>query len=146
MIGLVRFRSADSSDILHLTTFLAANSLPTVGLEDWYMNFLVALDDKGAWVGVVGYEVYNQSALLRSVAVEKALRGQGHGRALVERALEEVRKRSIHTVYLLTDTAETYFERLGFEPVGRDQIEPTVRNSKEFTDCCLTAHAMRIRL
>ena len=110
------------------------------------MNFLVALDDKGAWVGVVGYEVYNQSALLRSVVVDKELRGQGHGRALVERALEEVRKRSIHTVYLLTDTAEAYFKRLGFEPIGRDQIESAVRNSKEFTECCLTAQAMCKRL
>lgn len=133
-------------DISHLTDFLRANSLPTVGLEDWCENFFIALDDEGSWVGVAGYEAYNQSALLRSLAVDKRSRGLGHGRALVEAVLADARKRCIHTVYLLTETAEPYFKRLGFDPVDRDRIEQAVRNSEEFSECCGTAQAMRRRL
>ena len=143
---MVRFRRADSIDISHLTDFLRANSLPTVGIEDWYENFFIALDDEGSWVGVAGYEVYNQSALLRSVAVDRGSRGLGHGRALVEAVLADARKRGIQTIYLLTETAEPYFKRLGFVPIDRDRIEQAVRNSEEFTECCGTAQAMCKRL
>jgi amino-acid N-acetyltransferase len=120
--------------------------LPTVGLEDWYENFFIALDDGGSWVGVAGYEVYNQSAFVRSVAVDKGSRSLGHGRALVEAVLADARKRGAHTAYLLTETAEAYFRHLGFEPVERDRIDEAVRNSEEFTECCSTAQAMRRRL
>ena len=143
---MVRLRRADSADVSHLTDFLRANSLPTVGLRDWHENFFIALDDEGSWVGVAGYEVYNESALLRSVAVDKRSRGLGHGRALVEAILADARKRSIHTVYLLTETAEPYFRRLGFDSVDRDQIDLAVRKSEEWTECCRTVQAMRKKL
>jgi amino-acid N-acetyltransferase len=143
VIALVRFRRADSIDISHLKDFLRANSLPTVGLEDWYTNFFIALDDEDSWVAVAGYEVYNQTALLRSVAVDKRSRGLGRGRALVEAVLADARKRGVQTVYLLTETAEPYFKRLGFDPIDRDRIEQAVKNSEEFKQCCGTAQAMR---
>ena len=136
----------NSADTLALKGFLRANSLPTVGLEDWYENFIIALDGRGSWVGVAGYEVYNQSGLLRSVCVDEGSRGLGNGRALVEAVLADAKKRGIHTVYLLTETAGSYFKRLGFDPVDRDRIDQAVRNSKEFTECCSTAQAMCKRL
>ena len=140
---MVRLRRAGSADIPRLTDFLEANSLPTVGVEDWYENFFVAFDEEGSWIGTAGYEVYDESALLRSVAVDKGRRGVGHGRALVEAVLADARKRGVQTVYLLTETAEAYFERLGFHPVDRDHIEQTVKNSAEFTECCKTAQTMQ---
>jgi N-acetylglutamate synthase-like GNAT family acetyltransferase len=140
---LARLERADSTDLEDLQNFLRANSLPTVGLEDCYENFFIAIDDEGRWAGVAGYEAYNQSALLRSVAVDKALRGQGYGRALVEAVLQDARKRGVRTMYLLTETAGAYFQLLGFESIDRNRIEQAVQRSPEFTECCRSAQGMR---
>jgi amino-acid N-acetyltransferase len=140
---LVRIRGADSTDILRLTDFLKNNSLPTIGLQDCLGNFQIALDENGSWIGVAGYEMYGQSALLRSVAVDKPSRNQGHGRVLVDAILANARNRGVRIVYLLTETAEQYFKHLGFDSVERDCIEDAVKNSPEFTECGSTARLMR---
>jgi len=117
--------------------------LPTVGVKEWCKNFFIACDEKDAWMGIAGYETYGESALLRSVAVDRSSRNLGYGRALVEAVLTDSRKQGIRTVYLLTDTAQAYFAKLGFRTVDRDRIETLVKTSAEFTECCETAQAMR---
>lgn len=118
------------------------NSLPVVGLRDCYRNFFIAVDERGFWSGIAGYEFYNQSALLRSLAVRRDMRGQGCGRALVEAVLGDARNRGVSAVYLLTETAEGYFKRLGFESISRGRIPQEVKKSAEFSECCSTAQAM----
>ena len=140
---MVQLRHAGSTDIQRLTDFLTDNSMTTVGLQKCIENFIIAVDDKGSWVGVAGYEMYGRSALLRSVAVEKGSRNLGHGRALVEAVLAETRKQGVRTVYLFTESAEQYFKRLGFDPAERDQIDPAVKSSPQFTECCNTHRLMR---
>lgn len=140
---LTRLERASSTDLEELQNFLRANSLPTVGLEDCYENFFIAIDDEGQWAGVAGYEAYKRSALLRSVAVGKASRGRGYGRILVEAVLQDARKRGVRTMYLLTETAGAYFQLLGFEPIDRNHVEQAVKRSPEFTECCRSAQAMR---
>ena len=140
---MVKLRHAGSTDIRRLTHFLKDNSLPTVGVEDCLENFIIAVNADGSWVGVAGYEMYGRSALLRSVAVDKRSRNLGHGRALVETVLANARKQGAQTVYLLTETAERYFSRLGFTPAERDRIEPALKNSPEFGECCSRCLLMR---
>jgi len=91
---------------------------------------------EGRLVGVVGLELYGQSALLRSAAVEESWRGSGVGRLLVERALDLARGRGIEDVYLLTTTAENYFPKFGFVCVRRDEVAQGVRSSVEFQTAC----------
>jgi amino-acid N-acetyltransferase len=127
-----------------MTAFLQANALPTVGLEDWYRNFFIASNETNDWVGIAGYELYNQSALLRSVAVDERARDRGHGRALVDATITDAKTRGVRTIYLLTETAEAYFKRLGFLPVNRADVDQTVRNSAEFNSaCCSGCQAMQ---
>jgi amino-acid N-acetyltransferase len=85
---------------------------------------------------VVGLELYGESALLRSAAVEESWRGSGVGRVLVERALDLARGRGIEDVYLLTTTAEYYFPKFGFVCVRRDEVAQGVRSSVEFQTAC----------
>jgi len=139
---IAQLRHAASRDIHRLTDFLTDNSMTTVGLQKCIENFNIAVDDKGSWVGVAGYEMYGRSALLRSVAVEKESRNLGHGRALVEAVLAEARRQGAHAVYLFTESAEQYLH-LGFDPVERDQIDPAVKSSPQFTECCNTHRLMR---
>ena len=136
-------RSAELIDLQQIVEFLKVNGLPTVGVESWCPNFVVATDEKGTLIGVAGLEIYGRVALLRSVAVEKNSRRLGHGRALVEAVLGTAKRSGVHTIYLLTETASGYFKHLGFDLVDRKDIDGAVMASLEFTECRSTALAMR---
>jgi amino-acid N-acetyltransferase len=131
------------ADIARVAGFLEGNSLTTVGLHECLENFLIAFDGVDSWIGVAGYELYGASALLRSVAVDKGSRRKGVGRTLVEESLSNASKRGARTIYLLTDTAEAYFVKLGFKRIDRNQVDEAVRASPEFGECCKSAQMMR---
>jgi len=139
----VELRTASSAELDAVVDLLERSGLPTAGVADNFAQFLVAEAD-GRLVGVVGLELYDRSALLRSAAVEESWRGSGVGRVLVERALDVARERGIEDVYLLTTTAEHYFPKFGFVCVRRDEVAQDVRSSVEFqTSCPASATAMR---
>src|SRR3954453_5645110 len=139
----VELRTASSADLQEVFGLLDRAGLPTAGVADNFSQFLVA-EARGTLVGVVGLELYGQSALLRSAAVEGSWRGSGVGRVLVERALDLARERGIEDVYLLTTTAEHYFPKFGFVCVRRDEVAQGVQTSVEFqTACPASATVMR---
>jgi amino-acid N-acetyltransferase len=131
----VELRTASSADLESVFSLLDRSGLPTAGVADNFSQFLVAEAD-GRLVGVVGLELYGESALLRSAAVEESWRGSGVGRVLVERALDLARERGIEDVYLLTTTAENYFPKFGFVCVRRDEVAQGIRSSVEFQTAC----------
>jgi amino-acid N-acetyltransferase len=90
----------------------------------------------GAVVGSAELEIYGDSALLRSVAVAPSEQGGGLGQRLVGAALDLARQRAVRRVYLLTETAEEYFVRLGFQPIDRSQVNDLVKRSIEFSEVC----------
>jgi amino-acid N-acetyltransferase len=131
----VSLRRAMPADHEAVATLLRDLELPTDGVSEWLDQFWVA-DHQGQVVGVAGMERYEDSGLLRSVAVAEEWRGTGVGRALVERVLEEGRTVGVREVYLLTTTAEHYFPRLGFACVNRESVPVALHASAEFTGAC----------
>lgn len=138
-----RYRAATQWDLQLIKGFLKENGLPELGVDGWVENFVIAEDQNGSLVGVAGLELYDKSGLVRSVAVDKHFRGQGYGRILVEAVVGKARARGLKTLYLLTDDANAYFERLGFRAVDRKDVDRAVKASVEFTEMCETATAMR---
>src|SRR3954471_18906664 len=90
--GCVEIRTARSEDLAGVLALLGRAELPTAGVADAFSHFIVA-ESEARLVGVVGLELYDRSALLRSAAVEESWRGSGVGRALVEQALDLARRR-----------------------------------------------------
>lgn len=131
----VTLRSAQQSDLPSVLSLLNRSNLPSAGVADALPHFVIA-ENEGRLVGVAGLEVYGDSALLRSVAVEESWRGSGVGRTLIERALSVTRERGIKDVFLLTTTAEQYFPRFGFTCVSRDSVSKAVQESAEFKGAC----------
>jgi amino-acid N-acetyltransferase len=131
----VEIRAADAADLPAVLALLGNAKLPTAGVADQPSQFIVA-ESEGRVVGVVGLEIYGDSALLRSAAVEEDWRGSGVGRVLVERALDMARARGLNDVFLLTTTAEHYFPRFGFACVSRDSVTKGVQSSIEFQEAC----------
>ena len=79
-------RRAAAKDLPPIERLLADCELPSEGVSEWIDHFWVA-DASGAIVAVAGLELYDDGALLRSVAVSPGRRGSGIGRVLVERVL-----------------------------------------------------------
>lgn len=131
----VTLRSARQSDLPSVLSLLDRSKLPSAGVADALPHFVIA-ENEGELVGVAGLEVYGDSALLRSVAVEESWRGSGVGRTLIERALSVTRERGVKDVFLLTTTAEQYFPRFGFTCVSRDSVSKAVQESAEFKGAC----------
>lgn len=141
-VGL-ELRDAEPGDRQYVETLLAGNDLPTADL-DGKLDCLYVCESGGEQVGVGGLERYGDVALLRSVAVEASARGDGYGTELCRELLERARASGVDEVYLLTTTAEGFFERLGFEPTDRAAVPDPIRGTSEFSDLCpSTAVAMR---
>jgi amino-acid N-acetyltransferase len=137
---------ADPEDLGAVLTLLTKAFLPREGVAEHFRHFLVARANGGV-VGSLGMERYGPSALLRSLAVAPEYRGQGLGRALTERLLEEAREQGVKRVFLLTETAAGYFPRFAFKPIASEDADVEVQRSVEFrTACCRSAICMRLDL
>ncbi|MGH9424311.1 MAG: GNAT family N-acetyltransferase, partial [Thermoanaerobaculia bacterium] len=98
-------------------------------------------------IGAIGVEIYGRTALLRSAVVSQERRAQGIGRALVGELLSKARSASLESVYLLTTTAEPYFESFGFAVVDRSAVPAELNASAELRGACPdTATVMRLLL
>jgi len=89
-------------------------------------------------VGVIGVEPLGDVGLLRSAAVAPEHRGRGLGVELTHALERRSREAGIRRLYLLTTTAETFFARLGYHAIGRDQAPAPVRGTTEFRELCAT--------
>src|SRR5262245_12926773 len=142
----VTIESARPEDLLAIRSLLERGKLPTAGIEQ-HLGAAVVAREGSRLVGCAAIELYAPAALLRSVAVDPAVRGQGIGIRLTEAALELARARGVQTAYLLTETASAFFPRFGFQSIPRAQVDPAIRRSVEFTGACPdTAQAMKAEL
>jgi amino-acid N-acetyltransferase len=108
---------------------------------------MVVAKDDDRLVGAAAVELYADGALLRSVVVDPAARGRGLGYRLTEAALSVAKARGSRTAFLLTTTAATFFPKLGFERITRDDVPTSVQTSVEFKSACpASAVVMRKRL
>jgi amino-acid N-acetyltransferase len=131
----ITIAAARNSDLPAVLALLERSGLPQEGLADHLATTIVARSGDTV-VGSAALEVYGGAALLRSVAVDAALRGHGLGQRLTRTALDVARQHSIATVYLLTETAGDFFPRFGFELTERAAVEPAVQQSVEFKGAC----------
>jgi amino-acid N-acetyltransferase len=128
-------RPATDADLPAVERLLTANGLPLTGVRDAFKDFVVA-ESHGQIVGVAGLEICSDDALLRSVAVSPDWRGKGVGRALVTRTIADAEARGLRALYLLTTTAEDYFQSFGFAKIARENVPAEVRATTEFTTAC----------
>jgi amino-acid N-acetyltransferase len=140
----VALRAARAADLPDILALLQRANLPTQGVDTPALANFVIAEHQGAPIGVVGLELYRESALLRSAAVDENWRGSGVGRALVDRALALTHERGVRDVFLLTTTAEDYFPRFGFACISRESVPQDVQACAEFQGACpSTAVIMR---
>jgi amino-acid N-acetyltransferase len=115
---------------------LNAGGLPFSDLTDEQPEHFFFGGSDGAPTGLVGLEIYGTDALLRSLVVGGTDRKKGMGSALVQHAEDYTASRNVRAIYLLTTTAEAFFERLGYERVARTQGPASIHSTREFLSLC----------
>jgi amino-acid N-acetyltransferase len=131
-VHIERASEPDRPSILQL---LRDARLPLDGLLE-HLNTAFVAREGVAVVGCAALEVYRDGALLRSVAVAPAARGNGVGQRLTDAAIALATSLGSPAVYLLTTTAEFYFPRFGFRSITREHVPMTVQQSIEFRSAC----------
>lgn len=139
-------RAARPDDLSELLRLLEVAGLPASDLSASHIaTFRVGPDGAGRLLGGVGLELAGQAALLRSLVVAPEARGTGLGHALVESALEMARERGVVEVWLLTTTADRFFERLGWRRVERATAPAGIRATAEFSTICPSSSVCMVR-
>jgi N-acetylglutamate synthase-like GNAT family acetyltransferase len=121
-----------------LAAALEAAQLPTEDLAEAGRTFF-AFEQDGRPVGYAGFEFYGADALLRSVVVLPEMRGRGLGRAMTEEVLARAYELGARRAYLLTATAEAFFEHEGFTRIERDAAPPAILATRQAATICSTA-------
>lgn len=119
--------------------------LPTSDLTAAHFEHFFGCGSKDAPEGVVGVELHGRDALLRSLAVAKSAQNRGSGCALVTVAERYASERGARRMYLLTNTAEKFFERLGYRALARDAAPESIRGTQEFATLCSSSATLLVK-
>jgi len=130
---------------LSVVALLEAEGLPATDLTDAHLKHFFFTGTDGAPSALVGLEIYGDAALLRSLVVSGPARTQGLGSALVLHAEEYAAAHRVHSLYLLTTTAEAYFERRGYRRIDRSEAPPSIQSTREFSSLCPSSSAFMIK-
>jgi amino-acid N-acetyltransferase len=129
-------RFAQSDDVSQIRLLLEECQLPSQDINsDCVRNFLTAWDD-GKLIGVVGLEIYGETALLRSLAVDGSYRNQGLAYEMCNNIEAYAIRRQITQLYLLTTTAQRFFSRFGFNLINRRHVPDVIAATAEFQSLC----------
>jgi N-acetylglutamate synthase-like GNAT family acetyltransferase len=72
-----------------------------------------------------------RDVLVRSVAVDPALRAHGLGRRLAQFALDTAMHAGAERAWLFSRRSGPFWQRLGFQPADRDDLAATLRNTHQ---------------
>jgi amino-acid N-acetyltransferase len=137
---------SDAESFETFRSLLKASSLPADDLN-YKRDLLVGYYEGDALVGTGGLEIHGDHALLRSLSVKMGIRGKSVGTTITEFLIEEAKKKKLKGVYLLTERAKGFFEKKGFQEIGRDAVPDEVKASSEFSVvCAVTATVMVLNI
>jgi arsenate reductase len=124
---------------------LQSAGLPVADLTAAHLDHFFYCGPAAQPNGLVGLEIYDQHALLRSLVVTPTLRSSGLGSALLEHAESHAKASGAHSIFLLTTTAEPFFRRHGYVPVDRASAPAPIRATREFADICPASSAFMMK-
>jgi amino-acid N-acetyltransferase len=129
-------RRAQASELTAVLQLLGGAGLPTADLASAPDLQLWVAEIEGRLVGVIGLERFGTGALLRSLSIAPDSQRRGFGRALVARLERDAHAAGIERLVLLTETAQAFFRRLGYQIIDRVYVPKELKESAEFCSLC----------
>ncbi len=129
-------REPTSEHISAIETLLADSGLPTDDLNHQDLSlFRIEVSSDGL-DAVGGLERCDNSALLRSVATKQSMRGSGLAGNIIRKLEQLAATEGFDNLYLLTESAQSYFESKGYITVERSDVPVSIRKSQQFSSLC----------
>lgn len=122
--------------ITEISQLLSSCELPVSDIEASESLIFFGCRQSSELTGVIGLELYETVALLRSLAVSPSSRTYGLGSELVTFAEEYAQSIGIKSLFLLTTTAEAFFLRLGYLPASRQDAPSSIQSTAQFSGLC----------
>ncbi|PLT31686.1 GNAT family N-acetyltransferase [Peribacillus deserti] len=116
-------RCAGKEDSVLIEQFLAEAHISADGVKENIENFLIAENQAGKLIAVIGIEPLNETGLLRSLAFSPEFHTRNLP-VLLEQVIILARERELRTLYLATnsESAAGLFQWMGFETVPKGRI------------------------
>jgi len=134
------------ADLAQLESLLRAYHLPCEDCAEQPQIFC-GIFEGDELIAAGGLEPAAEYALLRSIIVQERYRARGLARSITDQLLRQAESEGRAAVYLLTETAEDYFARQGFERVAREQVPAAITRTRQFSSLCPdSASCMRMIL
>lgn len=128
-------QKAEIGQLEEIQNLLKNSGLPYEDIGMHLNNFLCVMNNEKI-IAAGGFEIYDDVALLRSLAVTEAKRNEGLGQLIYAALIEHAKTKNIKQIYLLTETAEKFFIKNGFTKVERNIIPDTIKNTYEYKVLC----------
>lgn len=141
----INIKKADKRHFSQICQLLSAAQLPIEDINPLLEHFFIAVEGD-AIIAVTGMDKYEDAGLLRSVIVQPHFRNSGIASELINQLFTYAKDQGIITLYLITNTAEKYFEKKGFKKMMRQEVPATVLQSKEFNGLCPSSSVIMKRL
>jgi amino-acid N-acetyltransferase len=129
---IVRLQPAN---LAQLEALLRHSNLPTQDCAAQAQNFygIFAGDEL---IAAGGLEPATDYVLLRSIVVKQQYRESGLARSISEYLISLAEAEGRLAVYLLTETAGSYFQKLGFVPLSRAEVPAAIAQTRQFSVLC----------
>ena len=108
--GSVNILNATAGDYDNVAALLSSQQPLVEEIDKALSHFFVAKEE-GTIMAVIGLKVYGSLGLLRSMATDPAHRNKGIASMLVIELINSAKQKVIKEVFLLAETAETYFTK-----------------------------------
>ncbi len=120
-----RIRKPRPDELPRLAAWLAEEKLVDDSLDT--LDLLQVLERQGEIAAMAGVECHGDYGILRSVLVRPAFRGQGLAQALVKRLHAQSEQQGLRHLYLITEHAAGFFERLGYARLPLEETPEAVQ-------------------
>jgi amino-acid N-acetyltransferase len=115
---------------------LSQSGLPSSDLAENSLETFLGCGEEDNPSGIIGLEIHDSYGLLRSLAVAPEVRNLGLGKELVSKIELLAKSKRLESIYLLTNTAEQFFTRLGYCRVERATVPEPIKRTTEFSSLC----------
>lgn len=140
----LHLKPAEKEDLPLIKDILIKESLPASDIILDIIHIFLFYD-KEQLVGITGLENFSKFGLLRSVAVVDTYKGKGFGKTMCNLTMEKAGELGVEELYLLTTTAEKFFESIGFKAIDRDSAPGFIKSTTEFKNLCPASAAFMMK-
>lgn len=129
-------------DTLEFEAFVASLRAADLPTEDLHAEPFRYFSWNGAAWGGIGS---GPDALLRSIVVPPPARGKGAGAAITEALAARAVDDGVERLWLLTTSAASFFEKLGWREAARSDAPVAIAGSRQFSGLCPASATLMVR-